>query len=60
MKLRNVNSPEEIIEILQFNYDGEGSCLYVYNETSKIYEMSLKDLRNGLFGENGNPTYHLL
>lgn len=60
MKLRKINSHNETIEFLVFNYDGKGSALVVDNNNI-IERKSLEDIENLILGRIGeNKEYELI
>lgn len=52
MKLRKIQSHDETIEFLVFNYDGKGSALVVDNDNI-IEKKSLEEVDELLLGEFG-------
>lgn len=51
MKLRKINSHEETIEFLVFNYDGQGSALVIENNDGIVVSKSLNELKDIFLGE---------
>lgn len=50
---------EEILEILSFNFDGQGSCLVLNHESGKIESYNLQETKNMLLGENGKECKYV-
>ncbi len=51
MKLRKINSHDETIEFLVFNYDGKGSALVIDNDNI-IEKKSLNEVEDLILGEH--------
>ena len=51
MKFRKINSHDETIEILVFNYDGKGSALVIENNDGIVESKALDELKNIILGE---------
>ena len=61
MKFHNIEDPEEVIEILKFNYDGKGSALGILSSSTTIEHIPLEEVKELLIGTNKNlPKYELL
>lgn len=53
MKIRNILDGS-IIEILEFNYDGKGSALYIEGGFTTIQSFTLEEVNDLLLGEVGH------
>ncbi|WP_407454869.1 hypothetical protein [Methanobrevibacter sp.] len=62
MKFRNTNNPDEIIEFLTFNYDGRGSSLYIYSDSTTVHKMTLEETEDAIMGKKTGelPLYELI
>ena len=59
MKFHKINSPNETIEFLVFNFDGQSSAL-VINENKIISSFSLEYIKDSILGKNGEEKQYEL
>ena len=60
MKLRKINSHNETIEFLVFNYDGQGSALVIENNNGVIESKSVDEVKEILLGGVGKDKEYEL
>lgn len=60
MKLRKINSHNETIEFLVFNYDGQGSALVIENNDGVIESKSVDEVKEILLGGVGKDKEYEL
>lgn len=60
MKLRKINSHNETIEFLVFNYDGQGSALVIENNDGIIESKSINEVKEILLGGVGKDKAYEL
>ena len=61
MQFVKKGAPESIIEVIAFNYDGQGGALYRYIDSSSVEDCSLEELQNMLLGNTGvEAEYEIL
>jgi hypothetical protein len=60
MKLRKINSHNETIEFLVFNYDGQGSALVIENNDGVIESKSVNEVKEILLGGIGKDKEYEL
>lgn len=60
MKLRKINSHNETIEFLVFNYDGQGSALVIENNDGVIESKSVNEVKEILLGGVGKDKEYEL
>lgn len=61
MKLVRIEDQSDMVEILVFNYDGQGSALVRYKDSELLEHCSLSDLKDMLLGAvNSERKYKIL